>query len=182
MVQMEFRVSQASLSEDKQSDPASREAGVLQETYFVMPVRLRVTDVDLLETHATDNTVFSGNPGDASLEISSASFDIPWMELPLLGVASLLPVCLEQAQREGVSQFNLPGSGFRLLFRVSGEEICVESEVNGRQACASYDELSDGFRRFASSVRRFLLSEFPDLAQHKYWGSWLVGSDAPAAG
>lgn len=173
MVKLEFRVTEKSLSEDRQADPGSQEAGVLQETYFVMPVRLRVGDEEMLETETTER-VFLGRPGRPDLLISGSQSRSPWMMLPLLSVAVLAPARLDEARRNGSSSYDLPGTGLRLLLLAKGDDICIESEVNGRRACASYAELRDEFDRFATEVRRVILRELPELGKHPYWGPWLA--------
>jgi len=49
MVIFEFKIDETALVEDLETDPVAANEAVLQETFFEMPVRLSVNEVELLE-------------------------------------------------------------------------------------------------------------------------------------
>jgi hypothetical protein len=78
--------------------------------------------------------------------------------------------------------YTWPGSGWRLRFQTSGQEVLIHSEVNGHQSCAHYTELLAAFEHFASTVREVLSRKVPELQEHPYWGKWLREKQDSAAG
>jgi len=157
MVLLEFQLDRNVLDDDRATDLGTADAGALQETYFLMPVRLKVSEAELLKMP----------PGGRGRLTS------PWLTLPILHVATVGLHKVKEARESGTSTYTLPGSGWRLRFAVSGQDISVYSEVSEQGSCARYEELLQAFEHFASTVREVLSRETPELKEHPQWGRWL---------
>ena len=174
MVLLEFQVDRTVLAEDKESNPGAAEAAALQETYFVMPVRLAIENVELLQMPMGEQQVWVGKPGEQGLaRMQREALASKWLPLPLLNVSTVGVEKVREARQNRVSTYSLPASGWRLRFERSGENICIHSEVNGGSGCARYEEVLHAFEDFASKVRNVLRREIPELNDHPYWGKWL---------
>ena len=157
MVVLEFQGSPGKLADDSTEDLRTTVAGNLQDTCFFIRVRLQVGNVELLEMPLKGQ-------GDAP---------VPWPELPILNVATVGLQRLREAGERGTAIYTLPGSGWRICFAVSGEDVSVYSEVNGRCGRGRYAELLGAFEQFAGTVRALLSREAPALQDHPHWGKWL---------
>ena len=162
----EFQVDDGALAADREIDPRTADAAALQETYFLMPTRLQVHQDELLAVPP------QGNRKDAS----------PWLELPILHVATVGLQKVKDICTEGQSIYTLPGSGWRLRFQTSGQDVLIHSEVNGLQSCVHYAELLAAFEHFASTAREVLSHKVPELQDHPYWGKWLREKQGGAKG
>jgi len=143
VVSIEFRPDPRVIEENRKLDPGTADAAVLQETFFVMPLRLRVRDVELLEWQG------EGFP------------------LPLLDMAT---VGLSTARRLGhgaTTSLRLPANG-NLYFERSGEDVLIRSTQTRRAERAPYEDLLRAWEEFATKVREFLVREFPQLEDHPY--------------
>ena len=162
---LEFQIDDGALAADREIDPRTADTAALQETYFLMPTRLQVHQDELL-------AVPPQGKKDAS----------PWLELPILHVATVGLQKVKELCKEGQSIYTLPGSGWRLGFQTSGQDILIHSEVNGRQSCVHYAELLAAFEHFASTAREVLSHKVPELQDHPYWGKWLREKSGGAEG
>jgi hypothetical protein len=163
---LEFQIDEAALAADREVDPRTADAAALQETYFLMPTRLQVHQDELFAAP------LQGYRKDAS----------PWLELPILHVATVGLQKVKDICKQGQSTYTLPGSGWRLRFQASGQDILIHSEVNGRQSCVHYTELLAAFEHFASIVKEVLSRKVPELQEHPYWGTWLRAKQGSAEG
>lgn len=159
LVALEFQRDDNVVKENRESSPGSADAGVLSETYFVLPVSLIIGGVELLETPAR----------------SSGEQPPSWLPIPILDMATAGLDAVKEAKKKGNSMYSLSGFGSRLYFNMSGNEVVVYSQVNGREARTSYGQLLNAFERFALEVRCFLIKNVPELREHPYWGRWLSG-------
>jgi hypothetical protein len=163
---LEFQVDEAALAADREVNPRTADAAALQETYFLMPTRLQVHQEELFAVP------LKGNRKDAS----------PWLELPILHVATVGLQKVKDICKQGQSIYTLPGSGWRLRFQASGQDVLIHSEVNGCQSCVHYPELLAAFEHFASAVKEVLHRKVPELQEHPYWGTWLKAKQGSAEG
>ena len=157
MVLLEFRLSEEILREDRRFNPGMADTGALSETYFCMPVRMKIGCAELLEMPVR----------------SQGKEPSYWLPLPLLDVATTGLEAVKEAKQKERAVYSLPGSGSRLYFEVNGNEVSVYSQVNGRSARANYDKLLQAFNKFVLKVREVLKHEVPELMNHPYWGKWL---------
>lgn len=154
---LEFQIDEGTLAADREIDPRTADAAALQETYFLMPTRLQVHQEEL----------FAVPPKGHRKDVS------PWLELPILHIATVGLQKVKDIGKQGQSIYTLPGSGWRLRFQASGQDVLMHSEVNGRQSCVRYTELLAAFEHFASTVREVLSHKVPELQENPYWGKWL---------
>jgi hypothetical protein len=163
---LEFQADEETLAADREIDLRTADAAALQETYFLMPTRLQVHQDELFAVPP------KGHRKDAS----------PWLELPILHVATVGLQKVKDICKQGQSIYTLPGSGWRLRFQASGQDILIHSEVNGRQSYVHYAELLAAFEHFASTAREVLSRKVPELQENPYWGKWLREKQGGAEG
>jgi hypothetical protein len=98
--------------------------------------------------------------------------DQPFTNLALLHVAMGLAKSVNDCVTHEESRFELLGAGgSALTLRCTGRIV----EVRGPGGAVAYDTVDAILRAvsvFADSVREFLLSEFPDLADDETYGWW----------
>lgn len=174
MVVLEFYLDAASIRDARDLELRSVDAAAMQETLLIMPVRLRIGAVELLESiqqrerqeWASDLEAHSLVPVDARPVPS------PWWPLPLLNVATVGLRKVQELARSRVSVYHLPGGGWLRFERLDGQ-VRVTSD-HGRTAVASADELTRAFTDFASQARDLVQRHLPQLAEHPHWGRWVV--------
>jgi hypothetical protein len=149
MITLEFRVDEQEFLTDLASDPADADAGVLEETYFVSPVRFSIDGRELLAVSAE---------GD------------PWRDLPLLGMAWGIRQMLTLPPDKDF-RLHLAGGG-HLSFRRSDESIRVINSLTGTEACASTNELKHSATEFLRRVREIFEASAPQLKSHRGWSTW----------
>jgi hypothetical protein len=148
MTILEFKVNDVVLQEDLKVSPGTASSAALEETYFVMPVRLCISGVELFH-----------NPRHAT---------IPWLELPLIGIARSLGRALGRLKESGAASVYLAGGG-ELLMEQKGNEVCVTSTIDQRCARVDHLELRDATMGFCADVRDFVLRHAPDLESRPIW-------------
>ena len=173
---LDFIPDEMVMAEDKSSAPSQADAAELQHTYFIMPIRLKSGAEELLEIPPAKDQqqVWSGDSSGNSLHpiLKERPFD-PWFPLPLLDVATTGLEKIREVHQKGTSIYRLPGAGYRLSFQMSGKDVFVHSEVNGRTSRIQYVDLLHAFEEFASKVREYLSHEVPELKAHPFWKEWL---------
>ena len=154
MVIFEFKIDENSLADDLKANPISANPAALQETYFEMPIRLSVNDVELFEFPGSHN---------------------PWLRLPLLDVATVGIEKVKRLKSEKNSTYYLPG-GWELRFRKNDAFVTILSTINMKTVETSYDDIMESFLAFNVKVKSFLLESVPMLVDHPYWGEFLKKS------
>jgi hypothetical protein len=149
MITLTFRVDELVLKQDSADPLDSIDAGVLQNSYFVMPVRFQVKGEDLLGTLET-----------------------PWCPLPIIDLAVVGLGCISSLKVEGKAIYDLPEMGGQLSFVATGGKVAVLAP-NGKRVSCDYKVLLSAFQKCASEVRLFLEEKAPALCNHPYWGKWL---------
>ncbi len=149
MTRFEFQIDRRVLEEDRSMDPGTANPAALEETYFIMPVRLEVEGHELLA---------SPEPGGD-----------PWMHLPLLDMVELVERVRTLAE-DGAVSHSLPGSGWKLHLVRRGAELEVRSTVNGAQVVVPYDAFLEAALTFRGEVLGLLAREVPELR-------WLPSGD-----
>ena len=125
-------------AEFQNADPAA-----LKETYLMMPVRLRIGDVEMLRLR------------DAKPE------EPAFLRLPLLHVATIGATCMRGLEATRESEYLLPGTGVSLLFHRTGSTVSVKSELNGQTAAVEMQELVDAVDSFVNRVEATLRDNIP---------------------
>src|SRR5438552_17455593 len=93
---LEFRLDQRALAQDKQDNPSDAPLAALQETYLVMPTRLRVGGVDMFARRSIGR-IFEASDRASTTVVREAHTEEPWLSLPLLHVASIGVAALNDA-------------------------------------------------------------------------------------
>lgn len=153
MMILEFRPDEVALEPDLQLEPWAQDAAVLEETYFLAPVRFAVGSVDLL-----------GVPG---------AFSFPWRPLPLLGFASTLRASIRDLVPGHPREIYLAGGG---SIRVSNIAGCAafHATLNGAQATTPVPEYLSAVENFTQRAQQFLINACPRLASHPHWTNWWI--------
>lgn len=148
MITLDFEVDHGVLEEDLHASPVTAEAGVLEETYFVMPVTFVVDGADLLTL-----------PGHQA------------RSLPVLGFSSHMLQALEQMPSTGQRRVYLAGGG-DISLRAAGNRVEINSSLTNRQVSVDRTELLLAFSKFADRVKHQLLSLVPGMESHPHWRGW----------
>lgn len=172
MTTVDFRLDEASLAEDLQHSPESANPAALEETYFVMPVRLCVNGIELLEQsgHAKRN-VFIGADEHGLRQTQRPNEASCYLPLPLLGFATQALQALNQMKPGCVQKLYLAGGGDLLLAR-HGEQLSIESSISGKSSSTEFAEALSAFRAFSEKIRQLLVSRVPAIQQHPSWRQW----------
>jgi hypothetical protein len=175
---LELRVDWSILAEDRKSVVASADAVALDYTYFVLPVRLAVDGMEVLEYPRREPRVmWAGDPVTREL-VPIPSTDTgpgPWLELPVLHVATIGLETVRGLAESDTATYMLPGADHIRFARV-GECVQISVGHTGPSASAPYQQVLDAFERFAGEVRRLLAREVPEILEHPYWGPWIQGA------
>lgn len=175
MILFEFQFDPGVVAEDRTTNIAVANSSALQETYFVMPVRLTIGHVELLEIPPKYDQRLQRNikgnyiPGQKGNTLVT----MPWLELPLINLASVGLDAVIAVGQQGSSFYTLPDFGWRLVFTLFEKDVEVHSQVNGNTARVKYDSLVCAFRKFTLEVKATLKREVPELQEHVVWGRWL---------
>jgi hypothetical protein len=177
MTNLEFHFDEASLAEDMRHSPESATSAMLEETYFVMPVRLCVNGVELLEQPNREvKNLFVARMGHAPQRFASVT-ESCWLPLPLLGFATHGLQRLRQVKGGDEQKLYLSGGG-QLDFILNGERIAIKSSLNDRSSLAQLPEIVNAFQDFSESIRELLVHRIPSIQQHASWKQWFPDSDA----
>jgi len=148
MITLDFEMDQHVLEEDLRASPVNADAGVLEETYFVMPVKFVVDGTDLLSL-----------PGHQA------------HSLPLLGFTTHMLQALEQMAYTGQRRVYLAGGG-DISLRAAGNRVEISSSLTNRQVTVDRAELLLALRNLAARVQQQLRSLVPGMDRHSSWRNW----------
>jgi len=147
MIIVEFRVDEQSLQEDLRCDPKTADIATIEETYFLMPVRLSISSCELLAPTG-------------------------WAPLPILGFAIRLHEAARQIRTALVAHCYIAGGGDLQLRRSDGsDKISIRSPV--AIAECGVRELDIASRRFLEDVLTFLRERVDGISSHKHWEEWV---------
>jgi hypothetical protein len=174
MTTVDFRLDEASLVEDIQHSPESANPAALEETYFVMPVRLCVNGIELLEQPGrAKRNVFIGADEQGLRQTQLPDETSCWLPLPLLGFGTQVLQALNETKPGREQKLNLAGGG-HLVFARHNDQIAVESSINGKRSSTQLAEALDAFRAFSEKVRQLLVTRVPVIQQHPSWRQWFA--------
>jgi hypothetical protein len=146
----EFKLDDASLREDILHSPERANPAALEETYFVMPVRFRINDAELLQLPKKES---------------------PWLPLPLLGFAANAVQVTKELLVNKEKKLYLPGGG-HLMFARHDDQLSITSSINNRTALTQLSDVRGSLHDFADRVRQLLLQRIPRIKQHGSWDQW----------
>lgn len=172
MITLEFRMDENALIEDKLSDPLHSDIAVLQETFFVLPVRFIVNGVNIFNFD-TNQKVFLGLSNDKQLKSVDKMIKSIWLPLPVLNLAIVGLDKVKIACEGKASFYSLPETGAYIMFQPSSTGIGVKTSFASKFEETTCSDLLMAFSEFAEHVRKMILSVFPELITHPDLGSWL---------
>ncbi len=158
MTRIEFAIDKDALAKDLELSPERAHAVALEETYFIMPVRFCIGDVDLF------------------MSPSSAE---PWIPLPVLGFANRLLEGLQKVQPKTNTSIYLAGGGSLQVALLAEGEVVIECSLTSKTGSDGLGKVMDAARMFSDEVQRLLLSRAPLLRFHPSWVAWFPNSDRP---
>jgi hypothetical protein len=136
MTEIDFLIEERVFAEDLTFDPSSADPAALEETYFIMPTRVRVGEVDLFTSNANAS---------------------PWHPLPVLGFATHLLEALRKCPPDTAGAIFLAGGG-EFRFELEGKDLTVICTLTKRSASDSRDNVYDAAERFSKKVQLFLMT------------------------
>lgn len=172
MIMIEFRINEENLAEDLQHFSERTDSAALEETYFVMPIRLCANGVELfqLPNHKKRN-IFIAHPDKSAEIVRFPEAENCWLPLPLLGFASHALQKLNEIKPGGEQKMYLAGNG-HLLFARHGRQLSITSSINNKVSLVQFDEVQNAFRGFSAKVQQLLVSRVPAIQQHPSWNQW----------
>lgn len=160
-VVLEFRIDERVLEEDLEvylKDSWSRDA--LDVTYFIMPVRLAIGGVEMLEWLGRD-----AGPSDV------------WCDLCLLDVAGRGLECVRSLEDNTQARYSSLEDAIELKLQRHGDTVRVRSSENDREATVGYEDLLNAFEGFARNVKQALLKAFPGFRNDEGLGAWFSSDE-----
>lgn len=158
MIIIDFVIRESSFSRSDNQSISIVSAGTIEETYFLIPIRLTVNGVELLG-------------GTSSSDKASSS---PWLEIPLLGFAKTGEEIVKEACSGKPVRFYLPDTGAFLDFSPGATgSVQIWSSINHSASCIECDELLKEFSFFVRRVKKVLADNIPDLINHPILGGWI---------
>lgn len=145
---IEFDLDEPALAASAACAPVTANQAAMEETYFVMPVRVYVGGTDVLAM----------NSGAAR-------------PLPLIGFATDLRLALEQLEAGRRMDVYLAG-GDELSLCLQDDLIEIQRVPDGQIAKVARSELRAAARSFSARVRATLLQRVPELRSHPNWLDW----------
>ena len=158
MIILEFKCDSLVMEKAKEINLESVDSTSLSRELFVMPVHLRIDDVELLEI---------------STQFGRAVTD--WPFLPIVDVATYGLEMVYDAWQNGLSEIWISETGLRLSLEREDDKITIRSRSRGYVCTVPHEELRRAFEDFAREVRETLIKEAPELTKHPYWGGWFRG-------
>ena len=158
MVILEFEFDNLAIEKAKEHKLDSVDPALFSNKLFVMPVHLKVDDVELLE-----------------MSTQLGRLVTQWPFLPVVDVATYGLEKVYDAWLNGHSEIWVSEIGLRLTLEREDDSIKLRSHNMGRVCSAPYIELRQAFEDFAKKVRETLTGEAPELEKHSYWGPWFRG-------
>jgi hypothetical protein len=172
MTTVDFRLDEAGLVQDLKQSPETANPAALEESYFVMPLRLCVNRVELFEQlNRAKRRLFTGETGRSVQQVQLADEASCWLPLPLLGFATGALRALNETKLGKERKLHLAGGG-ELVFVRQGEQLSVASSISGKSASAQFAEALNAFLTFSEKVRQLLVSRVPAIQQHPSWRQW----------
>ncbi len=154
MTALQFQFDGQSLTQDLGYAPERANPAVLEETYFIMPVRFCIDDIELFEQSRP-------HPDERN----------SWLPLPVLGFATHALQALREIEPNSAKQVSLAGCG-TLSLRRQDDRLSVTSSINGKTATATFAEIRDAFDNLCDEVRQMLVKHVPALQKHSFWPQW----------
>jgi hypothetical protein len=150
MTELDFIIDDRVLLEDLPFSTRSAEPAAVEETYFIMPVRMCVSGVELFRLNPTGS---------------------PWLSLPVLGFAAHLREALGKIRSDVQSSLSLAGGG-RLDFLMESEKLEITCSLSRLGAADALREVTGASSIFCQKIQVLLRDRVPQLVEHPSWRQW----------
>ncbi len=160
MIIIDFQLPQSIFNEYKNHNIAEESAAVIEETFFLAPIRMQVNGVELLQSEyrSIDNQIII----------------IPWLDVPLLGFAMDGQRKIEKACAGEWVRFDLPDVGGFLDFSPESENsLQITSDLGQVSVHVNHNELMGEFLVFVQRVKDSIRQAVPDILHHPILGKWI---------
>ena len=145
----------------------------MAETYFVMPVRLCVNEVELFEQPGMSRQhIFITYPAKIVQRVEVPNKECQWLSLPLLGFATQALRVIREIKPGEERIINLAVGG-HLVITCQGDQLFIICSISKHGANADHSEVFSEFLSFSKKVRELLLNRIPAMQQHPAWIQWL---------
>ncbi len=155
MIEIDFKIDEEVLAEDLEGDIPNLDETFFLYSRFVMPVRMKIDDIDLFEWN-----------------------NDPWCEAPIIYIASTgIDITKNLKIQKKTFWPIIEGPGNIELTMLDEHNVELDLNTGSRHVIvtAKYQELLEAFQKFANKVREFIWERVPQLNEHPYWGPWLRG-------
>lgn len=146
MTSLEFQIDEDVMREDLRHHPAEAEASVVEETYFMMPVRLVVNGYSLLSQTG-------------------------WIRLPIIGFSRSFREAVSRLRQGQATRCYVAGGG-DLRMTLVGNDVRIESVQQSAQD--GLVNIRDASQQFSRRVEEFVLERVPGMAAHREWSRWFT--------
>ncbi len=168
MVIFEFQLDECEIAQDRQFDVAGTHWGTLLMTGFLLPVRLNVDGVELLEPAPREEIIMVGTPaGELIPEKRITSW--PWFQIQILDLLVRGIERIKILKNDERFVYEIPDGAPSIHFQRYGDEVLIYSELNRRAALADPEELIRCCENFARSACQMLNEKVPELINHPAW-------------
>ncbi len=150
---IDFKKSESIIEQDKKTI-LTEEMAVIITTYFLIPIRFRINNVDVLE--------FNGDP---------------WLPVPLLNFAIFGYEEFLNIYRKPFTECWLGDTGSKLILEKKGKKIRVQTSGLPQYVWIDSEELFYVFTKFVKEVREYLISEIPELIKFEFINGWVTGTN-----
>lgn len=152
MIILDFLIDEATFEYDLKYNPLEADGAALQTTYFEMPVRFSVNNIELFE-------ILNSNE--------------PYLCLPILNIAIVGRSKILDLKYQHITSYSLPG-GYVLNLENYAGQIKITSSVNNLSAIISHISLLDSFNNFRQKTKEFLTSRIQGFESTCIWRDYLI--------
>jgi hypothetical protein len=175
MITFEFVVNKDRILEERKYDLLIDGIAILENSYFVLPVRLNINGIEMFE-YSMNGTTGLVEPRGKDLEFQDKKIATIWLELPILHLSITGLESVKKACNGEKVIYNLPEGVTSLQFIPIEKSVEVISEISGRKSKIECSELLKAFEDFSSKTRAVLEELVPELKQNPEIAYWFVKS------
>jgi hypothetical protein len=164
-VRLDFYPDRAAIERARRSVLLTKDAEELAYDFFEMPVRIEIGGMDMLRCNQRSHDRIPGLPSPDDT-LAASHQPCPWVSLPIIHVATAGLFKLHEVNRyPSASEYYIPYSKHLHFVRCMAD-VLVHSDLTERTARVLYTDLVSDWQDFADRVRRYILEELPELAEH----------------
>jgi hypothetical protein len=158
MIKIDYLLDENSFEDDLKQSPESENPAAVEETYFVMPIRMAVGETELLQLPKTNNN--------------------PWLSLPLLGFTTDIFRVVNGDTAPKDQEIYLAGGG-QLNFSQEKGLLHIRSSINSKNVLVPIEQARNDFFEFAKRVRKLFLDRYSNIIKNPAWEQWFPRKNFP---